>query len=320
MPIIPPQLDDWRYDRIVTELIRRIPVHAPEWTDHNESDPGITLIQLFAYLAEQITYRLNRIPEKNHIELLKLLGIRLKPARAARTLLALLLANPASLTGFTLPQGARAKATVGKPPPTFETDSEVDIIPAEALVLLTTANAQLWDLGSLDAGEDPPADPADNEFLTIIWDGKKPKLKDLPLKPVVLFPKPAQQYLWIGLDYNPGLDAGFLGVRVTLTLQFDDDELPELAGRERCQEQRPVGEAPPQVDWLHYYDVDAGGLRLLPGRIDDSTERLSRSGTLRFTVPFSFGPIPEDIYKNLREAVVPSPVQGCQRLAQTLSE
>ena len=85
MPITPPNLDDLRYDRIREDLVRRIPVHAPEWTDHNESDPGITLIELFAYLAEQVGFRLNQIPEKNHIELLKLLGVRLKTARAART-------------------------------------------------------------------------------------------------------------------------------------------------------------------------------------------------------------------------------------------
>jgi len=74
MPITPPNLDDLRFDRIREDLVRRIPVYAPEWTDHNESDTGITLIELFAHLAEQVGYRLNQIPEKNHIELLKLLG------------------------------------------------------------------------------------------------------------------------------------------------------------------------------------------------------------------------------------------------------
>ena len=116
MPIESPQLDDLRYDARVEELIRRIPVYAPEWTDHNDSDPGITLIQLFAHLAEQIGYRLNRIPEKNHIELLKLLGVRLQPARAARD------ASRASArptrrrsTGFTLSAGARASANERRP-------------------------------------------------------------------------------------------------------------------------------------------------------------------------------------------------------------
>ena len=89
MPIVSPQLDDLTYDRVVAELTRRIPVYSPEWTDFNDSDPGYTLIQLFAYLAEMIGYRLNRIPEKNQIELLQLLGIELNPAHAATTRLAL---------------------------------------------------------------------------------------------------------------------------------------------------------------------------------------------------------------------------------------
>ena len=63
MPITPPVLDDLTYDEIVTDLVRRIPVYAPEWTDHNESDPGIALIELFAHLGEMIGYRLNRVPE-----------------------------------------------------------------------------------------------------------------------------------------------------------------------------------------------------------------------------------------------------------------
>src|SRR4051812_18858401 len=116
MPIEAPRLDDLRYDRTVEELVRRIPTYAPEWTDHNASDPGITLIQLFAYLAEQIGYRLNRVPEKNHIELLKLLGVRLQPAHAATTRLAFVLSNPATLVGYTLEAGARASAKKGSPP------------------------------------------------------------------------------------------------------------------------------------------------------------------------------------------------------------
>src|SRR5262249_51891884 len=146
MPIVPPQLDDLRYDRTVEELVRRIPVHTPEWTDVNESDPGQTFIELVAYLAEQIGYRLNRLPEKNQIELLKLLGIRLLPAQAARTLLALLLSDPSTLAGYTLAAGARAKAKKGQPPPSFETDKNMDVVPAEGNVLITTEFPYLYDV------------------------------------------------------------------------------------------------------------------------------------------------------------------------------
>jgi predicted phage baseplate assembly protein len=116
MPIQSPQLDDLRYDRILEELTRRIPVHTPEWTDHNDSDPGITLIQLFAHLAELTGYRLNRVPEKNHIELLKLLGVRLEPAHAATTQVAFLHSAPGTRPSFTLRQSARTMPSTSSPP------------------------------------------------------------------------------------------------------------------------------------------------------------------------------------------------------------
>ncbi len=42
MPLLSPILDDRTYDQLVTELVGRIPVYNPEWTDHNDSDPAIT--------------------------------------------------------------------------------------------------------------------------------------------------------------------------------------------------------------------------------------------------------------------------------------
>src|SRR6516165_8174671 len=102
MPIQSPQLDDLRYDAVVERLLRRIPVYTPEWTDWNDSDPGITMVQLVATVAEQVGYRLNQLPEKNYIELLKLLGVRLRPAQAATSRIGVFLSDPTTLEGFTL--------------------------------------------------------------------------------------------------------------------------------------------------------------------------------------------------------------------------
>ena len=317
MPITPPNLDDLRFDRIREDLVRRIPVHSPEWTDHNESDPGITLIELFAHLAEQVGYRLNLIPEKNHIELLKLLGVRLKTARAARTQLAFLLSDPAVTTSVVLPAGSRAKAKTGTPPPSFETVESIDIVPAEPNVLVTTVSEKLWDLGLLNANEDPP-DPIRSRFHVLVWDGKKPKMKDMPLSPIEMFPDPLQTYLWVGLNFNPALDAGFLGVRVTLTVQLDDDEQPDLRAAELCKTPVSVEDAPPAVDWLYYFDAGAANVKKIPGRIDDSTERITRSGKVRFTIPFTMGPIPESMFKDVRAEVVLSPGEACDSLTTNL--
>ncbi len=339
MPIESPLLDDLRYDRVVEELIRRIPVYAPEWTDYNESDPGITLIQLFAYLAEQVGYRLNRVPEKNHIELLKLLGVRLEPARAARSRVAFLLSDPAANPGFIIPAGTRITRR-GAPPAIFETDVAHDTIPAEARVFLATKNPYLWDLlliddtvlphvreEDVDPDDYPPEVPTDDTLWMVIgWDGKDPKLKDMPLEPVVMLPTPSKgtaplPYLWVGLDFNDARDAGFLGVTVTLTVQLDDDEQPDASKTEECAPVVAAGEvAPPAIDWLAYYDSDARRMATIPGRIIDSTEKLTRSGTIRFTIPFTFGPIDQP-YANLREQFppeAPGPADICNAMTDAL--
>lgn len=77
-------LDDRHFQDLVNEARMRIAQSCPEWTEHNVSDPGITLIELFAWMTDLTIYRLNRIPDKLHVALMELLGIRLDPPAAAR--------------------------------------------------------------------------------------------------------------------------------------------------------------------------------------------------------------------------------------------
>src|SRR5262245_64100175 len=86
MPLTIPTLDDRTYRQLVDEALRRIPVHNREWTNFNESDPGVTLIEVFAFLTESLLYRCNQIPERNRRKFLSLLGIPLQPASPARAL------------------------------------------------------------------------------------------------------------------------------------------------------------------------------------------------------------------------------------------
>jgi hypothetical protein len=84
--IPPPKLDDRSFNDIVEEAISMIPRYAPEWTNHNPSDPGITLIELAAWMTDLLIYRLNQVPDKNYVAFLNLLGIKLRAPRAARAL------------------------------------------------------------------------------------------------------------------------------------------------------------------------------------------------------------------------------------------
>src|SRR5260370_10529151 len=94
MPLPTPNLDDRTFQDILDEARRRIPQYCPEWTDHNLSDPGITLLELFAWMTDMLLYRLNRVPDKNHIKFLDLIGVRLQPARPATADLTFRLSAP----------------------------------------------------------------------------------------------------------------------------------------------------------------------------------------------------------------------------------
>jgi len=74
MPMTLPNLDDRTFDDLIAEARALIPALAPGWTDHNPSDPGITLVELFAWLTETLIYRLNRVTDDNTRAFLKLLN------------------------------------------------------------------------------------------------------------------------------------------------------------------------------------------------------------------------------------------------------
>lgn len=63
----------WQFDEFVREGLSLIPAYAPEWTNHNTADPGITLIELFAYLSEILAYRALRVTPDAKLNLLRLL-------------------------------------------------------------------------------------------------------------------------------------------------------------------------------------------------------------------------------------------------------
>jgi hypothetical protein len=83
MPLTAPVLDSRRFDDLVREARERIPRYTPEWTNFNDSDPGMTLVQLHAWMTETILYELNRVPELNYIKFLDLIGVKPEPARPA---------------------------------------------------------------------------------------------------------------------------------------------------------------------------------------------------------------------------------------------
>jgi predicted phage baseplate assembly protein len=145
----PPTLADRSFDDLVEDMLRRIPAHTPEWTNPRLGDPGRTLIELFAWLADALLYRANLVPERQRLVFLKLLGLPLKPAQPARTVVSLAFAQPTELSGITLTPGGRIAGAVP-----FETLSEVTVLPvsAEAYLKRTLSDAESARLGDVIDG------------------------------------------------------------------------------------------------------------------------------------------------------------------------
>jgi hypothetical protein len=72
MSLILPDLDDRNWRDLVNQAVAQVPRWEPLWTDHNAHDPGITLIELLAWLTEQEIYRLNRITAADYRSYLRL--------------------------------------------------------------------------------------------------------------------------------------------------------------------------------------------------------------------------------------------------------
>src|SRR5687768_14056345 len=83
MSLPSPNLDDRKYQDIVDEAKRMIPQFCPEWTNHNLSDPGVALIELFAWMSEMVLFRLNQVPERLYTKFLDLVGIEPFPSSSA---------------------------------------------------------------------------------------------------------------------------------------------------------------------------------------------------------------------------------------------
>src|SRR4051794_15359830 len=97
MPLPLPSLDTRHWDDLVDEARAMIPRYAPAWTDHNVHDPGITLMELLAWLVELDIYQLNRVPAAHKRKFLALVGVQPWGAQAARAIISIAPPAPADI-------------------------------------------------------------------------------------------------------------------------------------------------------------------------------------------------------------------------------
>ncbi|AXX32801.1 putative baseplate assembly protein [Actinosynnema pretiosum subsp. pretiosum] len=160
MPLPSPNLDDRRFQDLVDEAKRRVQQHCPEWTDHNVSDPGVTLIEAFAHMTDELLYRLNRVPDLHYLRFLDLIGVTLFPPAAARADVTFWLSAPRE-TPVVVPAGAQVatERTEIEEPVVFTVDRDLVVVPATLAALATSA------------ADAPPVDRTDD-----LRDGKDPEV------------------------------------------------------------------------------------------------------------------------------------------------
>ncbi|MGN6245226.1 MAG: putative baseplate assembly protein [Motilibacteraceae bacterium] len=143
MALPAPNLDDRRFQDLVDEAKRAIPRHCPEWTNHNLNDPGVALIELFAWMSDQLLYRLNQVPDRLYTHFLNLVGIEPFPPGVARTDLTFWLSAALDQV-VTVPAGT-AVATAGDAEGSavvFTTTEDLAIAPPRLSALRTTTGPE----------------------------------------------------------------------------------------------------------------------------------------------------------------------------------
>ena len=200
---------DRPFEEIYKELRDRITRYNPAWTNFNESDPGITLLQLFAWLAEMTLHRMNDVPRKNYLKFAKLLGLQLQPARPATVHLSF--TPKASEPPATIKASSRYSAQVESVPPViFETIRPIDVIGAPLAAILVFAD------GTISKIEAPTGFEKPQSFYPL---GRNPEIGNA---------------LYLGFKPNPNISKPFPPKMTFLALlpQADTNGVPQRVGEE----------------------------------------------------------------------------------------
>jgi len=261
-----PALDDRTYDDLLREVRTRIARYAPEWrpgasawTDVNDSDPGVTLAQVFAWLSEMLLYRMNRVPALNYVKFLQLIGIELKPAEPASAEVTFRI-DPASAQPLVrVPQRAQLSADAGDGGPTL---------------IFETTRAFVAFRAALDAvvGYDP-----DIAFTSLGATNREATQSFQPFGPRA----PEGAYLALGFQDPAALPSE------TLDLAFvasgERQGLPHVS----CSSSGSASTSPALLAWEYYDGANWRQLTLLR----DDTLALTRSGHVLLRLPVAGIPL-----------------------------
>ena len=269
MSIEVPELDEAEYEALLEQAKTVIASQGDSWTDFNPHDPGITILELLAWLTETHSYEFDRITDAHREKYLRLLGASPRPPRPASVRLDL------STDGSTgrLPAGSRLSAIDGDRTLQFTTDHATTITDASIAAVVT------------DAGEPTPRTTAnDTEGMSFRAFGDEPTAGDA---------------VALGFDGDP-----FAAGDCTLFVDFHDDDLPNPAGSDdssSASEQPasspsafdpPTFEPSVDLQWEFCRPAPAGdGVAWEPlAVVDDTTTRFYETGFVTLDRPDSWRP------------------------------
>ncbi|HYD10153.1 MAG TPA: putative baseplate assembly protein, partial [Acidimicrobiales bacterium] len=257
-----PNLDDRKYQDIVDEAKRLIPQHCPEWTNHNLSDPGVALIELFAWMSEMIMFRLNQVPDRLYLKLLDLVGVEPYGATAARADLTFKLSTFDRDVRAEVPKGTQVATSGadGAMPLVFNTLQDLVIEQPTLVAALTSTAAQRED----DAA---PEDREERFFDE--WESFRVRGGGDPVRAFRSQPKP-----------QPG-DALYLGFESSLAGHMVQLKIEAIIEGLRIDPRRP-----PLV-----WEVWSGEAWIPCRKHEDTTGGLNANGEVVLLVPLAHEPL-----------------------------
>ncbi len=172
----PPKIDPRRFEDIEGMVKGIVPHYTPEWAAASEKDPGVALIKIFTHMSESIINRLNKVPQKNFIAFLDMLGVKQLPAQSSRVPVTFMLAKGMDKE-ILIPERTQVSA---------DKTEEHDELLFETEKNLTATPSQLIDVYGIDPVKDriykPPQDflniekkTQDNMAYTIVSLASKEK-------------------------------------------------------------------------------------------------------------------------------------------------
>jgi hypothetical protein len=294
MPLPAPILDDRSYQQLRDELIRRIPVYSPEWTDHNPSDPGITLIELFAFLGENLLYRFNQIPDATKLAFLRLLQLPLRPATAARALVTLARGDTGAAPVL-VPIGTQLNAGNLA----FQSLTEVSTWPLEVTAIgkivtqaPQTLDAQEFTAAAIDARGGIRSGEQAAYYLnrTVPGDPTAPDAAAVDFSTAagpVDFGKSVDGTIWIAVRKTKSTDPSLLGGALLSIGFIPDPELPSIDQIDPCPGTGAADSGSELIWQASTGVVDAQGepQYLALAAEGDTTRALAQQGTVQLRLP-----------------------------------